>query len=140
MGERVRRLWREKPEVMKKALSCRAPNKDEATLSLFLAQLGYSYKYVGDGSLLIDGKNPDFVSTTAEPRVIEFFGERWHPRTDEPRRIAHFQQHGYATLVIWRAELANLDVLTKKIFLFHQETSPEADCTTRCSIREEKLQ
>ncbi len=140
ISRQMRKLWREKPEVMKKALSCRAPNKDEASLSLFLAQLGYSYKYVGDGSLIIGGKNPDFVSTSAEHRVIELFGERWHPRTDEPKRIGHFQQHGYATLIIWRAELADLATLARKLCLFHAETFPGPNRTASLSICAQKPQ
>ena len=57
------------------------PNKCE----LFLQELlncwyPSEWKYVGDLSFLIDGKNPDFVNINGKKKLIEFYGDylaRW---------------------------------------------------------------
>lgn len=70
------------------------------------------YKYVGDGSTLIGGKNPDFIYGT---HLIELFGEYWHQEGDEGPRIDHFQQYGFQTLVIWERELKDPDLMNRVI-------------------------
>lgn len=90
---------------MKKALSCHVPNRDEKLLMLLLSQHNLPYKFVGDGSLIIAGKNPDFVKATGEKKLIELFGEQWHEPNEEQERREFFEKYGYKTLVIWRAML-----------------------------------
>jgi len=87
------------------------PNKQEKILMDLLNEMfPGKYKFVGDGSLWINGKNPDF---TNENKIIELFGRYWHgkeltgkePKDNESDRIEHFKKRGYRTLIIWDFEL-----------------------------------
>jgi very-short-patch-repair endonuclease len=96
------------------------PNYVERKLQSMLDQvLPGQYTYVGDFSILVGGKNPDFISTTGK-KVIELFGEHWHEIEDEPNRIQHFKENGYDCLVLWAKEL-NKDDLTERLLSFHNK-------------------
>ena len=95
------------------------PNKPEIEL-LSILQTLYpdDWKYVGDGSLVISGKNPDFVNVNGKKLIIELFGDYWH-RNDSPRkRMGVFKPFGYRTLIVWERELNNQKALTHKINRF----------------------
>jgi len=80
------------------------PNSEEKKLIRFFKKWNLPFEYVGDGSFKIDGKCPDFI--WKEKRVIiEFFGELWHPESDEPKRIKFFESHGWKCLVIWGKQI-----------------------------------
>jgi len=80
------------------------PNSEEKKLIRFFKRWNLPFKYVGDGSFRIDGKNPDFI-WKEKKLIIEFFGELWHPESDEPKRIKFFESHDWICLVIWGKEL-----------------------------------
>lgn len=113
----LQRLWLEQPERMKKALISRRPNNDESRLSYLFVEHNLPYRFVGDGSFVIGGKNPDFVNVRNR-KIIELFGERWHPPQDEADRIAYFRRFGYDTLVVWRKHLAEPVALLERIKSF----------------------
>ena len=83
----------------------RNPNTVEIHLQKILNEiLPNIYKYVGDNSLIIGYKNPDFVNIYNN-KLIEMFGTYWH-RNDYPeKRIEMFEKYGYKTLIIWENEL-----------------------------------
>lgn len=83
--------------------SYKFPNSEERKLIRFFKKWNLPFKYVGDGSFRIEGKCPDFV-WKERFLIIEFFGELWHPKTDEPKRIKFFNRHGWNCLVIWGKE------------------------------------
>jgi very-short-patch-repair endonuclease len=90
---------------MKKALSCHVPNRDERFFISLLSQRNLPYRFVGDGSLIIAGKNPDFASTDGQKKLIELFGETWHEPYEEQERCKFFEERGYKALIVWREDL-----------------------------------
>ena len=97
-----------------------SPNKQEIIILEVLNFLSLGYKYVGDHSIWINGKNPDFLKEE-EKKIIELFGKHWHENEDEKIRKDHFEKEGYKTLVIWDYELRNLEKLKGKILEFERE-------------------
>jgi G:T-mismatch repair DNA endonuclease (very short patch repair protein) len=78
-------------------------------------KLGDAYAFVGDGSLMIGGLNPDFASKTGS-RLVEMFGCYWHgcqkcfPGSKShgiplKQRLSTFKKHGYLCEIIWEHEL-----------------------------------
>jgi len=96
-----------------------SPNKAESYLqSLLDHSFPSQWKFVGNGEVIIGSKNPDFININGKKQVIELFGVYWHPLFDAAKRMAHFQQYGFSTLIIWEDELKNKDVVIKKIKSF----------------------
>jgi hypothetical protein len=97
------------------------PNRKE---TYFLSILDHlypnQYKYVGDGEVIIGGKNPDFININGQKKVIEFYGDRWHQGENPQDRIDIFAQYGFDCLIIWQSELLKKpDRIMKKIVVFH---------------------
>ena len=104
------------------------PNQLEIKLSLLL---GEEWRFVGDFSFWVGGKNPDFINEEKK-LIIEFFGDYWHGKswrqdkhkdfsTNEEhahKRIEHFRKNGYSCLIIWEHELKDIMVLKEKIECF----------------------
>jgi hypothetical protein len=76
------------------------------------------WKYVGDYSFLIGGKNPDFVNINGQKKCIEHYGTYWHKGDNPQDRIDLFKSYGWDCLVIWEHELNNFSTLRRKIFDF----------------------
>jgi len=84
------------------------PNKSEQFLLEILDKFfPNEWKYVGDFSFIINGKNPDFVNINGKKLLIELFGDYWHQGEDPEDRKKIFREFGYETLVIWESELKN---------------------------------
>jgi len=99
------------------------PNKPEKILLLILSNLFQNqYKYVGNGKIIIDGFNPDFIDKKNK-KIIELFGDYWHNIPEaikrDKGRIACYLKKGYKLLIIWEHELENLKKVTKKIINFN---------------------
>jgi very-short-patch-repair endonuclease len=94
------------------------PNKPEKVLMKLLPK---SFKYVGNGSLIINGFNPDFIDVKNH-QIIELYGTYWHKRPEvikrDKRRRVSYKKLGYKLLIIWEQELKNLDKLRKKLERF----------------------
>uniref|UniRef100_A0A6M3MG28 DUF559 domain-containing protein n=1 Tax=viral metagenome TaxID=1070528 RepID=A0A6M3MG28_9ZZZZ len=98
------------------------PNKPETFLINFLDQLyPNEWKYTGDYSFLIDGKNPDFVNINGQKKCIEHYGTFWHKDHDPQDRINLFKSYGWDCLVIWEHELKDFKSLRRKIFDFAEK-------------------
>lgn len=120
----AKRRWNTETEKRLLQASFRGPTQAEQVLIELIENNQLPYKYVGDGSLLVGVKNPDFVNTRGEPKVIELFGHYWH---DNPGTLWHrtaegclkiYSQYGYQCLIIWERELAALAMVVKKIRQF----------------------
>jgi len=117
------------PEYLKKyrAGMTAKPNKAEKRLMLILDGINIcKYEFVGDFSLWIEGKNPDFINKE-QKKIIELFGVYFHNEAatgmleaeHEKERIDHFKRCGYDCLIIWDNELLDEKILVKKILKFH---------------------
>jgi len=115
------------PEYNKKRLQalCQKPTKPERQLIDIIRANGFPYKYVGDGSFIIEGLNPDFVNINGKKNIIEVFGRVWHEylvkdwNRTELGRMMVFGSYGYKTLIIWDDELNdNVASVVEKIRIF----------------------
>ena len=89
-----------------------------------LKNISNDWRYVGDLSMMIHGRNPDFWD--GKTSLIEFFGEPWHPKTDEEQGVTHYGKHGYSFLVVWWEELyknKNTHGLENRIREWYEMTS-----------------
>ena len=91
------------------------PNKVERKLLELLNHNNFPFKYVGDGSFLIELKCPDFVNIDGKKQVIELFGDYWHQGEDPQDRIDLFAEYGFSTLIIWEHELSNPENILARI-------------------------
>lgn len=117
-----KRQWKNPEWVKKWRVSIKIkPTRPEKHLSKLLKEWFPSeYKYVGDFSFMIEGKNPDFMNINGQKKLIELFGDYWHRNDDPEKRIRFFGQYGFNTLVIWQHELKNEKKLRTKVTSFHR--------------------
>lgn len=90
------------------------PTKPERELDRLLHQNGFDYIYVGDGKRIIGGLNPDFIHRR-DKRIIELFGNYWHEKQDEDRRISRFRNRGYDALIVWESELRDVNSPVERV-------------------------
>lgn len=109
--ERIRIKWQDKDyrnRRLKEMLKFRKPNKPERKIIDIIQNNNLPYLYVGDGKLIIEGFNPDFVHKNKKI-IIEVFGDYWHNRKDwslrDKRRIDIFNLYGYKTFIFWEHEI-----------------------------------
>lgn len=97
------------------------PNKPERML-LALLESAYpgEWKFVGDGQLIIAGKNPDFFNINSKKQIIELWGDWWHQGQKPQERIDIFKHYGYSTLIIWESELRDPTKVLGRIADFTQ--------------------
>jgi hypothetical protein len=82
------------------------PNKIETfILELLDEYYPYEWSYVGDGTLVIGGKCPDFSRNHGHNHLIEFYGDYWHKGENEQKRIDYFKKYGYETIIIWEKQV-----------------------------------
>lgn len=99
------------------------PNKlEREILKLLNCLFPEDWKYVGDGDLVISGKNPDFVNEKRK-LIIEAWGAYWHKGQNPKDRIAVFKPYGYKTLIIWDYELKNISGVIKRILRFSKRAA-----------------
>lgn len=102
--------------ILRKAAASSKPNKPEQKLQRFLDnRYPGEWKYVGDGSFILDGYNPDFINVNGRKLIIELFGDYWHQGEDPADRAKVFEPYGFKTLVIWQHELKNLLAVGSKV-------------------------
>ncbi len=125
--EKSKLLWQDGSYVKKLQQAYhRKPNKPETILLTLLNDLyPNEWKYTGDLSFMINGKNPDFVNCNGKKLVIEMWGDYWHKGEDPKDRAKVFKPFGYETLVIWERELKNPDKVISRIrdFVDHTEAT-----------------
>jgi hypothetical protein len=113
VSDNLKRKWKTKEyqDMMQKKLHIK-PNISELKLLTILSK--YGYKYSGDFTFFIDGKNPDFIHLE-DKSIVELFGEWVHPITDEMERTKFFNDRGWKVLIIWYNELRDMDAVIDKI-------------------------
>jgi hypothetical protein len=113
---RRRRNW-DNPEWREWAIKQHiSPHKPEKQLSELLEDIyPTEWKFVGNGSLIINGLNPDFANINGKKLLMEMYGDYWHKNDNPADRIKLFAKYGYNTLIIWERDLRNTDKLREKI-------------------------
>lgn len=124
-----KKLWKNKEykqKTLKALFKARAlsPNGSERIVIKLLNKiLPSTYKFVGDGKLIIERFIPDFVNKN-NTKIIEFFGDYWHNREDwkerDKRRLVAYKKAGYKTLIIWQHELKDMKELKEKVLEFNK--------------------
>lgn len=115
---RRRRDMRENPEYINRYRSGMRikPNKSELMLQSILDQYFPNiYRYVGDFSVVIGGKCPDFININGKKEVIELFGMFYHKYDDVEATIGHYKNYGFSCIVIWEIELKETSRLVEHI-------------------------
>lgn len=116
--------WKNDKEFAERMRNSRnaRPNKSETFLGNLLDETyPNEWKFVGDFSFILNGKNPDFVNCNGKKLIIELFGEPWHKGETQEDRSKFFTPFGYRTLVVWWEELKKVDILKSKIERFVNE-------------------
>lgn len=113
--------WKNDKEFAKRMRTSRnaKPNKSEIKLNNILDEIyPGEWKFTGDFSFMLNGKNPDFVNCNGKKLIIELFGEPWHKGETQEDRAKFFSPFGYRTLVVWWKELQNKEYTVNKIRRF----------------------
>ena len=122
MSKTGKQRWQDleyKDKTIRKLMSAQyiRPNKPEvALLELLNIVTPNDWQYVGNGSLIVCGKNPDFWN--GDHKLAELYGDYWHQGENPEERIQLFGKHGYKTLVIWEKELKEPEKVLSKIAEF----------------------
>jgi hypothetical protein len=119
----------------------KCPNNEEISVTNFLKKfLPNEYKFTGDGSIPVDGLQPDWTNINGQMKLIEYLGEYHHadPNRYEPddivihgwkasyiwgkdcERIKRLENKGYKVLIIWGREFKDLEKLKQKILEFNR--------------------
>lgn len=97
----------------------RRPNRLEKRLmGLLDEQFPNEWKYVGDGQIWIEGRNPDFININGKKLVIELLGNYWHTvkaKVTPMERVAHYKQYGFKCITIWQSQMKYPDMVTNTI-------------------------
>lgn len=116
LSKRISELIKNNPDYLRKILIFRRPNKAEKKLDNWIqSSFPNEFKFVGNGSFIIEGLNPDWINCNGKKQIIELFGERWHEPEEEQLRKDIFAKYGYRTLVVWYEELKNRKLVLNKI-------------------------
>ena len=116
--------------VLRKAWA-RKPTRPELIFKQMCEMFDIPLKYVGDGTLSIQGFNPDFVDNTGRRIAVEIFGDYWHSPLRrnipsymiEDNRKAIFKKYGWDLTVIWEHELKSPNNVLKKLRCIYGETT-----------------
>jgi len=119
--------WNRKIEskrISNSILSNSRKTKPEIKLENILSKtLPNEYKYTGNGKVMIESFNPDFINCNGQKKIIEVFGRYWHTLPKNKRRdflrFRIYKKYGYKTLVIWDDELKNIDKVEQTIQEFN---------------------
>ncbi len=104
------------------------PTKPEMELANLLnTEFPNEWRYVGNGEVIIGGKNPDFINVNGKKQIIEVFGDWWHGEKKTgmsnkevvESRIQSFAEYGFDALIIWQRELKQPKKVLAKIINFY---------------------
>jgi hypothetical protein len=109
-------IWNVKPHP-RGALGCGKPTPREKLLIRFFSKNNLPYKYVGNLSLIVGKKNPDFVHNNKKILIEHFSGRNTSTKLKKifSSRKQYFKRYGYKTYVIFHEELKNKECLLKKV-------------------------
>jgi hypothetical protein len=90
------------PERIQKMLKCilTRPTSYERKIIDVAQKYHLPFRYVGDGEVILNYVNPDFIATNGQKLLIEVYCKYWHPEHYEISRAARFTKVGYRTLFL----------------------------------------
>lgn len=114
--EKHRQLWKNKEHAIRQLWLQRRnikPNKPEKIVFTVLnAMYPNEWDYTGNGKILIERLNPDFINVNGKKLIIEVFGDYWHKdgvangtTKAESYRRKVFSKYGYDMLVLWEKDI-----------------------------------
>jgi very-short-patch-repair endonuclease len=96
------------------------PNLCESILKNILEDNfpGY-FIFSGGGGISVGSRIPDFINQENK-QIIEFFGSRFHPASDEKDRTEEYSKLGYSCLCIWEEDfwIDGVDPIVSKVKTF----------------------
>ena len=96
------------------------PNLCESILKNILEDNfpGY-FIFSGGGGISVGSRIPDFINQENK-QIIEFFGSRFHPASDEKDRTEEYSKLGYDCLVVWEEDfwIDGVDPIVSKVKAF----------------------
>lgn len=112
---RLAKLRWQDPEFFKKSFKAfsRRPTSLEKQMMEIIRKYNLPYKYTGDGSFLIGWKNPDFVNTNSEKKVIEVGNIYHHPYPYAENRAKHYAKYGWASYIFIQDKLNEEEIINK---------------------------
>lgn len=125
IGEANHRRW-QRPgfaeRILSKLRSHAKPTKAELLLEDILGTyFPNEWIYVGDGKVLIEKKNPDFINCNGKKLIIELFGDYWHKPTEVITKTQFYLKYGFKCLVIWQHELKEPEKIVQKVRVFSDD-------------------
>lgn len=85
------------------------PTKPEIELGTIIDEAcPREYRYTGNFSFMIGRYCPDYTNVNGQKKVIEMFGNYWHPIDSVQDRIDKFKEFGYECLIIWESQLKEM--------------------------------
>lgn len=122
IGEANRRRWRRPgfaEQVLRKIRSATKPTQPEKYLRELLNDyFPNQWQYVGDGKVIIERKNPDFINCNGKKLIIELFGDYWHDVSEATTKPQFYLKYGFGCLVIWEHELKEPEKIVQKVKVF----------------------
>lgn len=119
-----KKLWRDEEFAKKQIQNLRIkPTRPEIIVNQICNLNQLPFNYVGDGKVIINGYNPDFLSKNPK-YIIEVNGDYWHSSNgvklrDKKKKFC-YNKLGYKLLTIWEHEIyENPQKVTEKIINFY---------------------
>lgn len=107
------RLQTDEVQMKRLAGLIKRPNKVESMVIDTIKQFKIPLTYTGNGKMIIDKLNPDFVNIDKK-KIVEVFGEYWHSGisnmfcVDKDIRRQRLKNHGYDLLILWESEIKSM--------------------------------
>lgn len=95
--------------VLSPQMHTRKMSSYEQRVSDLIKKYKLSYKFVGNGEVWIGQKNPDFINTNGEKKIIEVYSEYhvgfWKDKDYESKRSKLFAKYGFQTIFLTEQDL-----------------------------------
>jgi len=114
------RQWRTSREILISSI-LKGLFKRPTSWEKFIVELCNKYnlpfKYVGNGQVIINYVNPDFICTNGQKKIIEVYYSYYHPKNYEEERMRRFEVYGYKTLFLSDKDIDINRSLSEKVCL-----------------------
>lgn len=120
-------IYRQNPELRERLIKAqlkglsKRPTSLEKQMIEIIQKYNLPYKYVGDGSLIIGYKNPDFVNTNGEKICVDVRSravctrlEKISPEEYKQQRKEHFAKYGWESIVFWDTDMPEAEKWVKE--------------------------